>query len=163
MDGKNVLVVCHSYVLMAMAIYLAGRTRNDFIFFKVPNGKALTTEELVALLGKETDTFDAGLKYLGDMTNIYALRSTVVMFLVGAIVRIAAGNGLPDILFKVRCLKNLLSRHPLIAFRVHRLLLYSCLACRRSTHISMLISLRRQQRRDDRSWLSSVSSTRLGG
>lgn len=67
---------------------------------QVPNGKALSSKDLVALLDKETDRNNARLKYAGDMSNIYSLRVAPVAFVFGAMLRVGISRGLPSLLFQ---------------------------------------------------------------
>ena len=101
--GENVLIVCHEFVMMGMVCYLAGGTRDDFVEFKVPNGKALSNNELMALLDTETDAFNDRLKEVGNWTIVNALRYAILLYTVGGIIRIASGssNGMPTLLFRI--------------------------------------------------------------
>jgi broad specificity phosphatase PhoE len=45
--GENVLVVSHQYLLEAAVLYLCGKRPEEYHHLKLPNGKALSREELI--------------------------------------------------------------------------------------------------------------------
>ncbi len=52
--GETVLVVCHQYVLEPLALYLSGLPPTAYKHLKLPNGKALSREELMKFRDKES-------------------------------------------------------------------------------------------------------------
>ncbi len=78
--GENVLVVSHSYVLMAMAYAVAGRDLSQFKFFNVPNGQVLDNRALVAEMGRETTGFKHRLTVVSDYASMHTLKCSVAAF-----------------------------------------------------------------------------------
>ena len=86
--GENVLVVCHSYVLMAMAYAVADQDLSNFRFFKVPNGQVLDNRALVAEMDRETSGFKRQLTVAGDFASMHTLKWSVASFAVAFFIKI---------------------------------------------------------------------------
>jgi bisphosphoglycerate-dependent phosphoglycerate mutase len=101
--GENVLVVCHEFVIMGMVCYLSGGTRTDFVEFKVPNGKALSSKELMGMLEHETDPFHERLDHIGNWTIVNALRGGILLYIFGGLLRVVSQSetGIPSWLFRI--------------------------------------------------------------
>lgn len=65
--GENVLVVCHQYVLEPLALYLSDLPPTAYKHLKLPNGKALSREELVKFRNKESGGIAALRKEINAM------------------------------------------------------------------------------------------------
>lgn len=88
--GENVLVVCHSYVLMAMAYAVATDQEDltNFRFFKVPNGQVLDNKALVAEMDRETSGFKRQLTVAGDFASMHTLKWSVASFALAFFIKI---------------------------------------------------------------------------
>lgn len=99
--GENVLVVCHQYVLEPLALYLSGLSPSAYKHLKLPNGKALSREDLIKFRDKESGGAASLRKKVNDLSIMWAIMLYAVAFLVGSLVRAvsASAAGLPSSLF----------------------------------------------------------------
>ncbi len=99
--GENVLVVCHQYVLEPLAIYLSHLPPSAYHPLKLPNGKALSREELVKFRHSESKGFAAVRKKINDLATMWAIFLYATAFLVGSLLKIGTGitDGIPRMLF----------------------------------------------------------------
>jgi bisphosphoglycerate-dependent phosphoglycerate mutase len=107
--GETVLVVCHQYVLEPLALYLSGLAPTAYKHLKLPNGKALSGEDLVKFRDKESGGTAALRKEINDLSIMWAILLYAVAFLLGSLVRAisTSGVGIPSELFRaiiVACL-----------------------------------------------------------
>jgi 2,3-bisphosphoglycerate-dependent phosphoglycerate mutase len=100
--GETVLVVCHQYVLEPLALYLSGLHPTAYKHLKLPNGKALSREELVKFRDKESGGTAALRKEVNDLSIMWAILLYAVAFLLGSLIRAVTGldGGLPPDLFR---------------------------------------------------------------
>lgn len=100
--GETVLVVCHQYVLEPLALYLSGLHPTAYKHLKLPNGKALSREELVKFRDKESGGTAALRKEVNDLSIMWAILLYAVAFLLGSLIRAVTGldGGLPGDLFR---------------------------------------------------------------
>ncbi|MUH00275.1 histidine phosphatase family protein [Scytonema sp. UIC 10036] len=107
--GETVLVVCHQYVLEPLALYLSDLPPTAYQHLKLPNGKALSGEELVKFRDKESGGAASVRKQINDLSIMWAILLYAAAFLLGCLVRTlsASGAGIPSELFRgiiVACL-----------------------------------------------------------
>ncbi|MEH2013815.1 EF-hand domain-containing protein [Nostoc sp.] len=107
--GETVLVVCHQYVLEPLALYLSDLPPTDYKHLKLPNGKALSGEELVKFRDKESGGAAEVRKQINDLSIMWAILLYAAAFLLGCLVRAisASSVGIPSELFRaiiVACL-----------------------------------------------------------
>ena len=107
--GETVLVVCHQYVLEPLALYLSGLPPTAYKHLKLPNGKALSREELVKFRDKESSGSASLRKEINDLSIMWAILIYAVAFLLGTLIRAIGGSpaGIPAELFRaiiVACL-----------------------------------------------------------
>ncbi|GAB1542025.1 hypothetical protein NUACC21_46980 [Scytonema sp. NUACC21] len=106
--GETVLVVCHQYVLEPLALYLSDLPPTAYKHLKLPNGKALSGEELVKFRDKESGGAAAMRKQINDLSIMWAILIYAAAFLLGCLVRALIGSaGIPSELFRgiiVACL-----------------------------------------------------------
>ncbi|BAZ52230.1 phosphoglycerate mutase [Nostoc sp. NIES-4103] len=107
--GENVLVVCHQYVLEPLALYLSNLPPTAYKHLKLPNGKALSREELVKFRDKESGGAASLRKQINDLSIMWAILLYAAAFLLGCLVRAFSGleGGIPSELFRaiiVACL-----------------------------------------------------------
>lgn len=88
--GENILIVCHSYVLMAMAYAVAKQDLSNFRFFKVPNGQVLDNAALVAEMDRETSGFKRKLTVASDYASMYTLKVSVVSFFCAFLIKVVS-------------------------------------------------------------------------
>jgi 2,3-bisphosphoglycerate-dependent phosphoglycerate mutase len=100
--GETVLVVCHQYVLEPLALYLSDLPPTDYKHLKLPNGKALSGEELVKFRGKESGGAASMRKQINDLSIMWAILLYAAAFLLGCLVRAvsASAGGIPSELFR---------------------------------------------------------------
>ncbi|HEY9665464.1 MAG TPA: EF-hand domain-containing protein, partial [Coleofasciculaceae cyanobacterium] len=107
--GETVLVVCHQYVLEPLALYLSDLPPTAYKHLKLPNGKALSGEELVKFRDKESGGAASVRKQINDLSIMWAILLYAAAFLVGCLVRALSPfpGGIPSELFRgivVACL-----------------------------------------------------------
>lgn len=107
--GETVLVVCHQYVLEPLALYLSDLPPQAYKHLKLPNGKALSGEELVKFSDKESGSAASLRKQINDLSIMWAILLYAAAFLLGCLVRAlsASSGGIPSELFRaiiVACL-----------------------------------------------------------
>lgn len=107
--GETVLVVCHQYVLEPLALYLSGLPPTAYKHLKLPNGKALSKDELVKFRDKESSGSASLRKEINDLSIMWAILIYAAAFLLGSLVRAvsASSAGIPSELFRaiiVACL-----------------------------------------------------------
>ena len=81
--GENVLVVCHQYVLEPLALYLNELPPAEYHHLSLPNGKALSREELVAFQEKESSGVAALRKKVNDLAIMWGVGLNAIAFLSG--------------------------------------------------------------------------------
>lgn len=99
--GENVLVVCHQYVLEPLALHLSHLPPSAYHHLKLPNGKALSKEDLIAFRDKESSGASAMRKKINDLSIMWAILLYAVTFLMGSLLRVASAavTGIPSSLF----------------------------------------------------------------
>lgn len=99
--GENVLVVCHQYVLEPLALHLSHLPPNVYHHLKLPNGKALSKEDLIEFRHKESSGAAATRKKINDLSIMWAILLYAVTFLLGSVLRVVSGTetGIPKNLF----------------------------------------------------------------
>ncbi|KAF3883817.1 MULTISPECIES: histidine phosphatase family protein [Nostocales] len=107
--GENVLVVCHQYVLEPLALYLSNLPPTAYKHLKLPNGKALSRDELVKFRNKESSGAASLRKQINDLSIMWAILLYAAAFLLGCLLRAlsASEGGIPSVLFRaiiVACL-----------------------------------------------------------
>ncbi|MDZ7957373.1 MAG: histidine phosphatase family protein [Aulosira sp. DedQUE10] len=107
--GETVLVVCHQYVLEPLALYLSDLPPTAYEHLKLPNGKALSGDELVKFRDKESGGAASVRKQINDLSIMWAILLYAAAFLLGCLVRAisASSVGIPSELFRaiiVACL-----------------------------------------------------------
>ncbi|MEH2216875.1 MAG: histidine phosphatase family protein [Nostoc sp.] len=107
--GETVLVVCHQYVLEPLALYLSDLPPTAYEHLKLPNGKALSGEELIKFRDKESGGVASVRKQINDLSIMWAILLYAAAFLLGCLVRAisASSVGIPSELFRaiiVACL-----------------------------------------------------------
>ena len=85
--GENVLVVCHQYVLEPLALYLSGLPATDYHHLKLPNGKALSRDELVAFQQKESSGTASLRKKVNDLATMWGIWLNAIAFIVGILLK----------------------------------------------------------------------------
>lgn len=100
--GETVLVVCHQYVLEPLALYLSDLPPTAYHSLKLPNGKALSRDELVKFRDKESGGAAALRKKVNDLSIMWAIVLYAVAFLLGSLLRVVSTSpqGIPSELFK---------------------------------------------------------------
>ncbi|MBE9200759.1 MULTISPECIES: histidine phosphatase family protein [unclassified Nodularia (in: cyanobacteria)] len=100
--GETVLVVCHQYVLEPLALYLSDLPPTAYKHLKLPNGKALSQEELVKFRDKESGGAASVRKQINDLSIMWAIFLYAAAFLLGCLVRAlsASTGGMPSELFR---------------------------------------------------------------
>jgi 2,3-bisphosphoglycerate-dependent phosphoglycerate mutase len=101
--GENVLVVCHQYVLEPLALYLSNLPPTAYKHLKLPNGKALSRDELVKFRDKESSSTASLRKQINDLSTMWAILLYAAAFLLGCLVKAisASSVGIPAELFRV--------------------------------------------------------------
>jgi len=99
--GEDVLVVCHQYVLEPLALYLSDLPPTAYHHLKLPNGKALSREELVKFRDTESSDTASLRKKINDLSIMWAILLYAAAFLVGSLVRVLSHSaiGIPSNLF----------------------------------------------------------------
>ncbi|MEM9216214.1 MAG: histidine phosphatase family protein [Cyanobacteria bacterium P01_F01_bin.150] len=82
--GENVLVVCHQYVLEPLALYLSDLPPNEYHHLKLPNGKALSRDELVQFQHKESGGTASLRKKVNDLATMWGVVLSAIAFLIGS-------------------------------------------------------------------------------
>ncbi len=85
--GENVLVVCHQYVLEPLALYLSGLPPTAYRHLKLPNGKALSQDELVKFQHKESGGSASLRKKLNDLAIMWGVIASACAFLGGSVMK----------------------------------------------------------------------------
>jgi 2,3-bisphosphoglycerate-dependent phosphoglycerate mutase len=85
--GENVLVVCHQYVLEPLALYLSNLPPHAYKHLKLPNGKALSRDELVKFRDKESSGTASLRKEINDYSIMWAILIYAAAFLIGTLIR----------------------------------------------------------------------------
>ncbi|MEM9948358.1 MAG: histidine phosphatase family protein [Cyanobacteria bacterium P01_D01_bin.36] len=91
--GENVLVVCHQYVLEPLALYLSGLPVTRYQHLKLPNGKALSGDELVAFQHKESGSVASLRKKVNDLAVMRGVWLNAIAFFIGIFLKCTV---LPD-------------------------------------------------------------------
>jgi len=100
--GENVLVVCHQYVLEPLALYLKGLPPNAYHHLKLPNGKALSREDLIRFYEQESGDAASLRKHVNDLATMWGIFLYAIAFLLGGLVKTISGfAGLPAIIFSL--------------------------------------------------------------
>lgn len=101
--GETVLVVCHQYVLEPLALYLSDLPPTAYHSLKLPNGKALSREELVKFRDAESGGFASARKKINDLSTMWAILFYAVAFLLGGLAKVISpfSEGMPSSLFRV--------------------------------------------------------------
>lgn len=107
--GETVLVVCHQYVLEPLALYLSDLPPTAYKHLKLPNGKALSREDLVKFRDKESGGAASLRKKINDLSIMWAILLYAGAFLLGGMARALStlSVGMPSELFRaiiVACL-----------------------------------------------------------
>ncbi|MEM9091886.1 MAG: histidine phosphatase family protein [Cyanobacteria bacterium P01_F01_bin.53] len=98
--GENVLVVCHQYVLEPLALYLNGLPATNYHHLKLPNGKALSGDELVAFQQKESGGVASFRKKINDLAIMRGVWLNAIAFIIGIVLKCTAlATALPSTLF----------------------------------------------------------------
>ncbi|WP_233258303.1 histidine phosphatase family protein [[Phormidium] sp. ETS-05] len=79
--GENVLVVCHQYVLEPLAVYLSNLPPNAYHHLKLPNGKALSSEDLINFRTQESSGFAAQRQKINDQAILWGILFNAIAFL----------------------------------------------------------------------------------
>lgn len=100
--GETVLVVCHQYVLESLAFYLSDLPPQAYKHLKLPNGKALSQEELVKFRDQESGGAASVRKQINDLSIMWAIFLYAAAFLLGCLVRSLTASewGMPSELFR---------------------------------------------------------------
>jgi bisphosphoglycerate-dependent phosphoglycerate mutase len=85
--GETVLVVAHQYVLEAYALILEGLSPRDYYSFSLPNGKALSAEDMKNYRYKTTSKWQKRIDVIGDKTILHGTKIAAVLFTLGMIIR----------------------------------------------------------------------------
>ncbi|MEM6350901.1 MAG: histidine phosphatase family protein, partial [Cyanobacteria bacterium P01_D01_bin.14] len=97
--GENVLVVCHQYVLEPLALYLSGLPPERYHHLKLPNGKALSRDELVQFQQKESSGVASLRKKVNDLATMWGVWINAISFLLGTLLKVLLPATLPATLF----------------------------------------------------------------
>ncbi|MBR8840785.1 MAG: histidine phosphatase family protein [Stigonema ocellatum SAG 48.90 = DSM 106950] len=99
--GENVLVVCHQYVLEPLALHLSNLPPTAYHHLKLPNGKALSKEDLVKFRDTESGGVAALRKKINDLSTMWAILLYAFTFLLGSLIRVVStfSAGIPSVLF----------------------------------------------------------------
>lgn len=107
--GETVLVVCHQYVLEPLALYLSNLPPTAYHSLKLPNGKALSGEDLIKFRDTESGGAASLRKKINDLSIMWAILLYAATFLFGSLARAfsASEAGIPSGIFRaiiVACL-----------------------------------------------------------
>jgi hypothetical protein len=91
--GEDVLVVCHQYVLEPLALYLSGLPPTAYEHLKLPNGKALSKEDLVNFRQKESSGSASLRKKINDLATMWGILLYAIAFLLGGLLKVASSSG----------------------------------------------------------------------
>jgi 2,3-bisphosphoglycerate-dependent phosphoglycerate mutase len=99
--GEDVLVVCHQYVLEPLALHLSNLPPTAYHHLKLPNGKALSREDLIKFRDTESGGIAALRKKINDLSTMWAIFLYAIAFLLGSLLRgvTASTSGIPSGLF----------------------------------------------------------------
>lgn len=99
--GEDVLVVCHQYVLEPLALYLSDLPPTAYHHLKLPNGKALSKENLIKFRDTESGGVAALRKKINDLSTMWAILLYGAAFLLGTLLKAisALTTGIPSGLF----------------------------------------------------------------
>ncbi|GAB4287566.1 MAG: hypothetical protein Fur0025_21150 [Oscillatoriaceae cyanobacterium] len=99
--GENVLVVCHQYVLEPLAVYLSNLPPTEYHHLKLPNGKALSSEDLINFRTQESSGFAAQRQKINDQAILWGILFNAIAFFIGALFRVFtnSASGIPSNLF----------------------------------------------------------------
>jgi len=89
--GENVLVVAHQYVLEAYALVLEDLPPSEYYSFSLPNGKALSIDEMKAYRYKTTSPTQKKIDEVGDKIVLHGTKLAAILFLVGMVARALPG------------------------------------------------------------------------
>ncbi len=94
--------MCHQYVLEPLALYLSDLPPEAYKHLKLPNGKALSGEELVKFRDKESGGAASVRKQINDLSIMWAILLYAAAFLLGCSLRAisASSVGIPSELFR---------------------------------------------------------------
>lgn len=99
--GENVLVVCHQYVLEPLALHLSNLPPSAYHTLKLPNGKALSRDELVKYRDTESSGAASLRKKINDLSTMWAIMLYAGAFLLGTLIKaLTAAEGMPAELFR---------------------------------------------------------------
>ncbi|MCT7948520.1 histidine phosphatase family protein [Ancylothrix sp. C2] len=99
--GENVLVVCHQYVLEPLALHLSHLPPSAYHTLKLPNGKALSREELVKYRDTESSGAASLRKKINDLSTMWAIMLYAGAFLLGTLIKaVTVSAGMPAELFR---------------------------------------------------------------
>lgn len=95
--GENVLVVCHQYVLEPLALYLSDLPPNNYHTLKLPNGKALSREELIKYREKASGGSAATRQKINDLSTMWGIFANATAFILGGLIKVFSGleGGIP--------------------------------------------------------------------
>lgn len=85
--GENILVVCHQYVLEPLALFLANKPPSSYKRLNLPNGKALSQQELIEFHNKESSAVASTRKYINDLSILWAVLLGAFGFLTGTVIQ----------------------------------------------------------------------------
>ncbi len=88
--GEDVLVVCHQYVLEPLALYLSGLPPTAYKHLKLPNGKALSKEDLVNFRQKESSGSASLRKQINDLATMWGILLYAIAFLLGGLLKVTS-------------------------------------------------------------------------
>jgi broad specificity phosphatase PhoE len=99
--GEDVLVVCHQYVLEPLALHLSDLPPTAYHHLKLPNGKALSKEDLIKFRDTESGGVAALRKKINDLSTMWAILLYAAAFLLGTLLKAisALTTGIPSGLF----------------------------------------------------------------
>ena len=85
--GETILVVSHQYVLEAYALLLEGLPPSEYYSFSLPNGKALSAEDMKEYRHKTTSEWQKRIDVFGDKTILHGTKIAAVLFTIGMLIR----------------------------------------------------------------------------
>ena len=86
-SGQNVLVVAHQYILEAYALVLEDLPPTEYYSFSLPNGKALSAEDMKKYRYQTTSEWQKRIDVFGDKTVLHGTKIAAVLFVVGLVIR----------------------------------------------------------------------------
>ena len=81
--GETILVVSHQYTLEAMAVHLAGLPSSAYYSFSLPNGKAMSIEDMGKYRVASTSPVQMRIDAFGDHVTLVATKLNLACFLLG--------------------------------------------------------------------------------